>query len=121
MVFVKTMKRKSGIYRYWAHNVRSEGKIKVKLLRRLTPAEVKQLERSGTVEPLDPLNTDVGVEKSNLNRFSDLSIELKQKLDIVDSLTNWVESVKSGNIPNSPAMRPKAFIKKVLEPLLEVD
>ena len=160
-MFVKTMKKAKKNYYYWAINERIDGKIKIKLYRRLTMLEGFNFEENGKVEPLEPIydkngNNVLLNEKSDYPSSSDKEImhyleklatnekDIKQlkstnwsqlsELKIlrenqakslepsnqIQPLLKWVKDIESGKLKNTPSLRPKAFITKVLRPMLNL-
>lgn len=135
------MKKTKKNYYYWAKNERVDGKIKIKLYRHLTFMEKVELQEKGSVEPLEPIYDNDGrdicsdiPEEYPHNRDNEIQ-QLKQqisnqelqlldskimKTELPEQLLEWIEGIESGKLKNTPSLRPKAFITKVLRPMFNL-
>ena len=132
MVFVKTLRRKTkmGImsYLYWAENKKKDGKVKIKLLRRLTDVETydyteilsANLNKEEKKWSLNALYSGVREGRDNKPDSRDTSLPFNGRDQaILNTIKQWMNDIEDGKLPNKPTQRPKAFIKNVLRPLIE--
>ena len=140
-MFVKIMKKAKKNYYYWAVNERVNGKIKIKLYRALTFMEKVNLQEKEITEPLEPIYDKEGRDililsetsypSSRDNEIQQLKQQIsnqelqlidfkRMKIECLDKLTQWIEDIETGKLKNTPSLRPKAFITKVLTPMLNL-
>lgn len=129
MVYVKTLRRKTSVgmmsYQYWAENTKKDGKVNVKLIRRLTVPESLELAKILSVElQKDEKKWALNALFSGVQEGRDKSRDTKLPANggdqvILITIKRWMEDIETGILPNKPTQRPKAFIKNVLRPLIE--
>ena len=83
MVFVKTMKRKNKdgsikTYYYLAENKREQGKIKIKLLQRISEEEAKNYDRDKVGIQVEGTSQEVGISRDKDISMKDLKAKLRK-------------------------------------------
>ena len=136
------MKKAKKNYYYWAVNERVDGKIKIKLYRALSHMEKIELQEKGIIsEPLEPIydkdgrnvliESEPNYPSSRDNEIQQLKQQIsnqelqlidfkRMKIECLDKLTQWIEDIETGKLKNTPSLRPKAFITKVLNPMMNL-
>ena len=122
-MFVKKMKKPNKTYYYFAENKRQENnKIKITLYRRLTVKEEANYLLHDITNPLEPIFDKNGIDilKNQTSEYPLSRDKVTIKTELPKQLLTWIEDIESGKLKNTPTLRPKAFITKVLRPMLNL-